>query len=351
MTLYARWISEISVDVIPDQIFTGGPREPAIIVRSGSDVLKKNVDYTVDYGNNSNIGKATAEIRFIGNYLGTEPIAVQFNIIVSSPTPTPTSNVSPTPTSSVSPTPTSSAQPTPTGSPSQPSAPLLSPSPTGNSTPTPTNNGGGNGGSSGKATPSPSPTAANPSPTSNKPSILFDDVYGHWAEDEIYDMVERGIAEGMGDGTFAPNRAITRAEMVKMLAIMSGDPLGGREPFLDVSIGDWHAPYIAWGWNKGVVKGYDAITFSPNQTITRQEMITMTARYLQYKGIILPEADVNFEFADKANISDWAADAVEVARKTGLAEGFYETFGRRFFYPNEYATRAEAVVILLRILS
>jgi uncharacterized repeat protein (TIGR02543 family) len=346
MTLYARWIQEIVIDEIPTQAFTGGLREPETTVRQGLKTLEKNVDYAVSYNNNVNVGKATAVISFIGDYLNVEPMRVEFNIAVIVPTPTPSPQPTPGPTENdvlpLQPTPGPTENdvlpPQPTPGPTEndvlPSQPT--PIPTENAQPTPA------------ATPDDGEDEPDPIPGT---AVSFDDVSGHWAETEIYDMAGQGIAQGMDDGSFAPNRAITRAEMMKMLATMSGDALEGHEPFLDVSVDDWHAKYVAWGWSKGIANGLDAITFSPNERITRQEMMTMISRYLDYKGLALQDANVDYEFTDKNNIKDWATVAVELARKSGLAKGFDETQGRRFFYPNEHATRAESTVMLLRVLN
>ncbi|MDR1100852.1 MAG: S-layer homology domain-containing protein [Clostridiales bacterium] len=180
--------------------------------------------------------------------------------------------------------------------------------------------------------------------------MRFSDVGGHWAESDIYDMVARGIVDGMGNGTFAPDREITRAELVKLLAVISGGDIGGEASFVDVPADEWYSGYIAWAEASKVVNGYDNFMFMPNQTVTRQEMAVMIVRYLDYKGIQMPETGANYEFADGDEISDWALEAIGTAQRTGLLEGVEVEQNMRFIYPKNSTTRAEATTVLLRLI-
>ncbi|MDR1101806.1 MAG: S-layer homology domain-containing protein [Clostridiales bacterium] len=213
-------------------------------------------------------------------------------------------------------------------------------------------NSSGGGGSSGgrNMPPSPKPSPDNSPTPSPDTTPRFTDIAQHWAEAEINEMVALGIVDGMDDRTFQPGRAITRAEMVKLLATMSGDEIEGKETFLDVSLNDWFAKYVAWAENTGIVNGYDGSLFAPGQTVTRQEIAVIITRYLDYKGIALPETSANFEFADKTDIGAWALEAVEAVQKNGLMEGVINAQNTHSFNPTAGATRAEAVVILFRLL-
>ncbi|MDR1102047.1 MAG: S8 family serine peptidase, partial [Clostridiales bacterium] len=78
VTFYARWISEITIDSVPNQEHTGGEIKPIITVRQGFSELTVDQDYEVDYSDNVDIGTATVEISFKGDYLGVEPMSVGF---------------------------------------------------------------------------------------------------------------------------------------------------------------------------------------------------------------------------------------------------------------------------------
>jgi uncharacterized repeat protein (TIGR02543 family) len=334
MTLYAKWVSEITIDGVLNQEHTGGEIKPIITVRQGFSELTMDEDYEVDYSDNVDIGTATVEISFKGDYLGVEPMSVGFEI------------TEPEPTVAQSPTPSPTQAPTP--------------SPTQNSSGGGGSGGGGGGGGGTKASPKPSPTPSSsssptpagpsPTPSSTGFTLRFSDVGGHWAESDIYDMVARGIVDGMGNGTFAPDREITRAELVKLLAVISGGDIGGEASFVDVPADEWYSGYIAWAEASKVVNGYDNFMFMPNQTVTRQEMAVMIVRYLDYKGIQMPETGANYEFADGDEISDWALEAIGTAQRTGLLEGVEVEQNMRFIYPKNSTTRAEATTVLLRLI-
>ena len=63
--------SDISVDEIADQTYTGSALKPEVVVKAGTKVLKKSVDYYVSYRDNTNVGTATAKITGRGNYKGS----------------------------------------------------------------------------------------------------------------------------------------------------------------------------------------------------------------------------------------------------------------------------------------
>ncbi|GIQ68931.1 chitobiase/beta-hexosaminidase C-terminal domain-containing protein [Xylanibacillus composti] len=181
-------------------------------------------------------------------------------------------------------------------------------------------------------------------PKPNEPVIAFTDIAGHWAEDYIMRAVEKGIVSGYPDGTFKPNHPVTRAEFTVMLAgalKLEGD--GSALTFTDHDrIGGWAKQAVAQAVQAGIVDGYNDGSFRPNAQITRVEMAVMIARALQLQL----NANASTGFADDETIPQWAKGAVEAIRKLGIVDGR----GGNRFVPNETATRAEATVMLLRLL-
>ncbi|GIP59888.1 MULTISPECIES: S-layer homology domain-containing protein [Paenibacillus] len=175
-------------------------------------------------------------------------------------------------------------------------------------------------------------------------SMPFSDIAGHWAEDYIMRAVEKGIVSGYPDGTFKPNHPVTRAEFTVMLAgalKLEGD--GSALTFTDHDrIGGWAKQAVAQAVQAGIVDGYNDGSFRPNAQITRVEMAVMIARALQLQL----NANASTGFADDETIPQWAKGAVEAIRKLGIVDGR----GGNRFVPNETATRAEATVMLLRLL-
>ncbi|MBQ9920679.1 MAG: S-layer homology domain-containing protein, partial [Clostridia bacterium] len=124
---------------------------------------------------------------------------------------------------------------------------------------------------------------------------------------------------------------------------------GGEEnmefTFTDVPDDAWYKKYVGWAESAGVITGYgNAETFGGNELITREQLMLMTSRYMKYEWIQFPDSDSAVDFTDKAKISSWAADGVEVTRKAGLVTG--DNGGN--FNPQNNATRAEIATIVVR---
>ncbi len=170
-----------------------------------------------------------------------------------------------------------------------------------------------------------------------------------WGYDEVCFVAARDLFQGVGDDEFAPNGTMTRAMLVTVLGRLAGiDPADytGKRVFSDVDPDTWYGPYVAWASENGVVEGVGGGRFAPNAPITREQLCTMLARYLQDNGIDLPVLENPASFTDQAQISAWAADAVEQFRLSGIIEGFN---GR--FLPGDDASRAEVAAILARLIT
>ncbi|MGE5702045.1 MAG: PQQ-binding-like beta-propeller repeat protein [Clostridia bacterium] len=177
-----------------------------------------------------------------------------------------------------------------------------------------------------------------------QPSFAFSDSSGHWAESFIQQALLANIANGFPDGTFKPDNPITRAEFTVML--MKAANLNGSGDSLmftdNALIGDWAKQAIAQAVQTGVTAGYEDGSFRPDAMMTRAEMITMITR-----AFSLPlRPGMHTGFADDTAIPQWAKSSVEIVRERGLVQGR----GDNLFFPNATATRAEALVMLLRML-
>lgn len=177
-----------------------------------------------------------------------------------------------------------------------------------------------------------------------QPEITFADIAGHWGERLITEAVKRKLINGYQDGSFKPNNPITRAEFTVMLA--NALQLQGTSADLNftdqANIGSWAKPSIELAVHGGLVNGYNDGSFRPDALITRAEMSVMISRAL---GAGL-DGSSQTQFADDKDIPHWAKGAVEAIRKLGIIQGR----GGNQFAPNESATRAEAVVMLLRMM-
>ncbi|CCQ94130.1 hypothetical protein CULT_170013 [[Clostridium] ultunense Esp] len=174
----------------------------------------------------------------------------------------------------------------------------------------------------------------------------FTDISGHWAEKEINQGAAEGIVTGYTDGTFQPDRSITRAEFVLMLANAFCLPEGSKElPFTDLNqIPEWTKDALTRAYGAGWIEGYPDLTFRPDRSITRSEMAAILVRAL--KLVPGTEGDLT-RFSDHAEIPGWAKDYLFTTWSNGLMNGR----GDRLLAPNGKTTRAETVVFLLRALN
>lgn len=176
----------------------------------------------------------------------------------------------------------------------------------------------------------------------------FVDVPGHWAEEDILEAVWRGLLEGTSANTFSPNEALTRAQLVTVLYRMAGSPEAPEASnFNDVPAGTWFSDAVAWGQSSGIVKGMTEDTFGPGIPTSRQQLATFLYRYAEAMGQdVSARADLT-AYTDAGAIQPYAVDAVCWAVAEGLIRGVSNTTLR----PNDTATRAQAAAILIRYLT
>lgn len=173
-----------------------------------------------------------------------------------------------------------------------------------------------------------------------------------WYHDYVYDLVYRGVVNGMTATTYEPEGKLTRAQFVKLLAcsLEEAETLKtyeGQHPFTD-SEGHWAETYIAWAKDKGIVEGVSATEFDPEAPITREQMATIFGRYALKQGIELPKSDnAAGSFPDADKISEYAREFVELMRIAGILNGYEDGT----FRPQGNATRAEAAKLFSLFLS
>ncbi|MBO9597289.1 MAG: S-layer homology domain-containing protein [Cohnella sp.] len=172
-----------------------------------------------------------------------------------------------------------------------------------------------------------------------------------WAGRQIEVAAAKGIVEGRADGAFVPNDKVTRAEFTKMIVKTFGlESATAKENFADVSDADWFKPYVASAVKAGLINGRDESTFAPNDTITRAEMATIASRALIFasKAVKVSAPDAALKgFSDAASINPSLKDGVALAAKSGIVIG--DPSGT--FNPNADSTRAQAAVVIYRLLN
>ena len=139
----------------------------------------------------------------------------------------------------------------------------------------------------------------------------FTDVKSHANKTAIEALASRQIINGMGDGTFAPNSNMTRAQFATITVKALGLTAKANNNFTDVKAADWFAPYVGTANTYGIVNGMGDGTFNPGGTITRQEAATMVARAAKLCGMntdytTAAARDILSQFGDYTKCADWA---------------------------------------------
>ena len=176
----------------------------------------------------------------------------------------------------------------------------------------------------------------------------FTDISGHWAKEHILFTVSRGLFSGTGKTTFSPNTTLTRGMFVTALGRLAGiDPADYKNgKFTDVKTDAYYAPYVNWAASKGIVGGTTSSTFAPDTNINREQMAVIMKNYADKMGYSIPKTLEAVTFADNAQISSWAKNAVKAMQQTGVLSGK----ANNLFDPKGNATRAEAATVLHRFV-
>ena len=176
----------------------------------------------------------------------------------------------------------------------------------------------------------------------------FTDITGHWAADNILFAASRGLLSGTSDTTFSPGTGMTRGMFVTALGRLAGINPDSYQTgkFTDVKADAYYAPYVNWAAQNGIVDGVTATTFAPDTNINREQMAAIMANYAKKLGYDLPKTLRAVTFADNAQISSWAKDAVKAMQQAGILAGK----ANNRFDPKGTATRAEVATVLRRFV-
>lgn len=179
------------------------------------------------------------------------------------------------------------------------------------------------------------------------PSAAFTDINPQlWYHEAVDYVLANGIMVGMGNQKFAPNTGLTRGMLIKILGSLEGIRPGAYEAhsFQDVPASAWYAPYVEWAYQAGLAEGYGNGMFAPNRLVSREEMVTFLYRYWQMKdGSWTVDPTAYDGFADTAQVSPFATEALQWATAMGIINGMGD--GR--LAPKGTSTRAQAAKVIL----
>ena len=170
------------------------------------------------------------------------------------------------------------------------------------------------------------------------------DRYG-WAKDSIYSLKDKGIISGVSATEFAPANPIKRGDFILILTRMLSVNDDFAENFADVPESAYYYKAIGSAKAAGIAQG-SGENFMPENSITRQDLITLAYRAFLGKGYISETTDVSEldAFADKDAVAEYAKTAMASMVKAGIIQG-----SDGMVNPTGNATRAEVAVMCARL--
>ena len=169
----------------------------------------------------------------------------------------------------------------------------------------------------------------------------FQDVgQNDWFASAVRYVTGKSLMNGESTTAFAPNENMSRAMLATVLYRMSGETAEADSSFRDVSSSAYYAAAVNWASSEGIVNGTGADVFSPNASITREQLAAMLYRYAGEPSV---SADLS-AYTDTVDISPYASKAVEWCVAKGILSG--ESATR--LAPQDTATRAECAAMLQR---
>lgn len=176
-------------------------------------------------------------------------------------------------------------------------------------------------------------------------AVHFSDIQGHWGQKNIENLAAKGALKGYADGSFKPDRTISRAEFAAILVRALGlTATAEGSHIFDDTAGHWADKEIAAAYSLGIIQGYDRSTFAPNDAITREQIAVMLVHTLQLDTD--SASSQGGEFADQAELAPWAQKAFITAVEHGLIRGYPD----HTMKPKFFATRAEAITLIWRVI-
>lgn len=168
---------------------------------------------------------------------------------------------------------------------------------------------------------------------------------GAWYYNAVDYATKNGLFSGTNSTTFAPNDGMTRGMFVTVLGRLSKADTSkfSQVRFNDVDSGRYYAPYVEWAATYGIVKGTTDTTFSPNMSITREQIAAILYRFAGQTGNDVSYASEALNaFLDKGNVSNYAVESLKWATSKGIIKG--DSGNIR---PKKTATRAEVAQMLM----
>lgn len=167
-----------------------------------------------------------------------------------------------------------------------------------------------------------------------------------WYYDAVQDVWQRKLMNGVDRTHFAPDAPVTRAMFVTILHRAAGKPDTAQpSDFRDVPETSYYAQAIAWAAENEIVTGTSNDSFSPDDLLTREQLVTILYRYLLHTGRIMPVTPELSGWSDADATSTFAREAMTWATSAGIVNGS----GDQTLYPKQAASRAQVAALMMRL--
>ena len=160
-------------------------------------------------------------------------------------------------------------------------------------------------------------------------------------------MVGMGYMNGMSQTMFGPNVELNRAMMVTILYRIAGSPaVDAAASFADVADGKFYTTPVAWAVKNGITNGVSANLFAPDKSLTRQELVTFLYRFAGVMGYDRTATTDLSGYTDAAKVQSYAVQAFQWAVASGVINGTSATT----LSPENTTTRAQVCIMVARLL-
>ncbi len=179
--------------------------------------------------------------------------------------------------------------------------------------------------------------------------MSFTDTFKHWSKAFVELAAAKGLVEGVGDGKYNPDKAVTRAEFTAMIVrtLGRGGSVGNTAPYVDVKQGAWYFDEVAKAKELGLLGFTNGTSFKPDQPLSREEMASMLAAVINLEKSSIAKDSVNLNgYKDIGSVD--AAYLEDV--RTMLTLQIMNGTSANTFDPKGDTTRAQAAVVFIRML-
>ena len=161
-------------------------------------------------------------------------------------------------------------------------------------------------------------------------------------------MVGSGYMNGMSQTMFGPHVDLNRAMMVTILYRIAGEPeVQGVPAFTDVPADVFYTAPVVWAVENGITNGISASLFAPDKSLTRQELVTFLHRFAKHMGYDVTATTDLSAYTDLAEVQPYALEAFQWAVASGIVKGTTDTT----LAPEDTTTRAQVSLMVYRMLS